>query len=79
MTFLPDHVALLERQITAEGQKLKAHESELLGGLSAADERARVAFTSAKVSLKRRSALEQGIVLLRNQLSAPVPTSSVDA
>lgn len=59
--------------------KFKTCASKLLGRLSAADERAKAASSSAKALLKKWSALEQEAASLRDKLSAAVWTSSVDA
>lgn len=76
---LCDRVASLERQLATEGQKRKGRESQNLGRLSAADDRAQAASTSAETLLKRRFAREQEVALLWDQLSAAGPTSSVHA
>lgn len=55
-------------------EKLKVREPEFLGRLSAAGEQEQMASTSAAAFVKRRSALEQEVAFLRDQLSAAVST-----
>lgn len=69
---------MLEEQTQAREQRFKARESDLLGRLSVADGWAQTASTSAEVSLKGWSELEQKLSFLRCQLLAVVPTPSVD-
>lgn len=71
--------ASLEQQSQAGEQRHKASESKDLDRLCIADERAETHSTSAKASLKKHSALEQEDASLPHQLSAVVPTFSVDA
>lgn len=75
---LHDRVASLELQLSADEQKLKSRESELLGWCSVAYERVQAASTFAKALIKRQSALSQKVASLRDQLSAAVWTNSVD-
>lgn len=78
VTVLRTSIASLEQELQAREERLKARELDCRSQLFAADGRVQTASTSTEASLKRQSALEQGVAFLRDQLSAAIPTQSVD-
>lgn len=77
-TALCSLIYTLRQQLQLGEERLKASESDLLGGLPAADERIRKASASTKESLKQQSAQKQELKPLQAQLSAHISTFTVD-
>lgn len=67
VTTLCNRFVSLVQQQQGLKQRLKAHESDPLSRLSAADERDRLASSSTKASLERQSTLEKKVASLRDQ------------